>query len=979
MSDSGADELRRLRLTMRDMVALSALPAVWGGLPLDAIARSLADILLRTLALDLVYVQMAQPHGEDGFEIGKTCAPQGSSSRECTIEARSALAPALAGGAQAVELPHPFAEGTLRATAVRFGLFADHGLVAAACSRPNFPTEQDRMLLAFAANQVAQLVQQRRAEQELRRSEQRFLEYTNAAPAILWATGEDGVRSFFSMGWSEFTGQTLSEGVHLGWLEALHPEDRDQVAEQFQAAHRAQCGLSIEYRVRRTDGVYTSVLDTSRSRMSFEGRFLGLVGNIVDISERKRYEAKQVQLLGAVEAERKMLADVFQQSPSFMCILSGPDCFFERVNEECRRLIDQRDVLGLPVSVALPEVVEQGLIEVLDHVYRTGKTYVGKAVPVRLRKSGREAPEMRYLDFVCQAIRSVEGAVAGIFVQGIDLTDRMQAEAVSKSEADRRTLLLSAAKHILEAPVADAALCQQVFEMIGGPLESDIFYVYQAGPEGLEMVASVGVPENWTAQGRRLSHADSLCGLVSSTKQPLVVNVHQTKLDGPGRLEREIGVRAFSCHPLFRRDRQLMGTFAVASSRKEEYSSSEVEFLQTVSHFLALAWDRYQAEDALREQERRKDVFLATLAHELRNPLAPIRTGLALFNRATSIAETQRAREIMERQVAHMVRLIDDLLEVSRITTGKIVLKTDHVDVREIVHAAVELSRPLIDDGQHQLVVSLPPDPLYLRADLTRMTQVIGNLLNNSAKYSPPGGRIEVSAVEEAEMAVIRVQDNGTGLAREDLPEVFELFSQVRNRHDHPQSGLGIGLALVKRLVEMHGGAVVGSSQGLGLGCTFTVSLPLAQRQERKVPALRPATLASATPLPARKILVVDDNEDAAETLSLLLTSLGHVVHVAHSGPEALEIVEAFGPETVFLDIGLPSMDGYEVARRLRAMTGLRDLTIIALTGWGTSEDQQRAWKAGFDHHITKPFQLEDMDRLLRSTSMRQPLSRTAR
>jgi PAS domain S-box-containing protein len=358
--------------------------------------------------------------------------------------------------------------------------------------------------------------------------------------------------------------------------------------------------------------------------------------------------------------------------------------------------------------------------------------------------------------------------------------------------------------------------------------------------------------------------------------------------------------------------------------------------------------DRKAAADALREADRRKDEFIATLAHELRNPLAPMRNAVYLLRAAPAAAD--RVVDIMDRQVAHMVRLVDDLLEVSRITRGKVDLKREPVDLATAVRAAVDTARPLIDTAGHRLTVELPAEPVTADADPVRLVQVVTNLLNNAAKYTPAGGAVTVVAGREADRAVVRVRDTGVGIPADMLARVFDLFTQVDRTRRQAQGGLGIGLALVKSLVELHGGAVEAHSDGLGKGSEFVVRLPLAAG-----PAAATDPTAHARPLADRRVLIVDDNRDAAESLADLLRHLGGRVEVAHDGPAALAAAGRFRPAVVLLDIGMPGTDGYEVARRLRADPDQRGLVIVALTGWAQDEDRRRSRAAGFDHHLAKP------------------------
>jgi signal transduction histidine kinase/ActR/RegA family two-component response regulator len=358
---------------------------------------------------------------------------------------------------------------------------------------------------------------------------------------------------------------------------------------------------------------------------------------------------------------------------------------------------------------------------------------------------------------------------------------------------------------------------------------------------------------------------------------------------------------------------------------------------------------------ALQEADRRKDEFLAILAHELRNPLAPIRTAVQLLRKPDlAEAHTVRAREVIERQVQHLVCLIDDLLDVSRITRGMITLQRERVLVDAVIARAVETARPLVDARKHELTLDLPEELLSVEGDPTRLVQIVGNILHNSAKFMDPGGRILLSVSREDSYAVISVKDFGMGIPPELVPKIFDLFSQVHQKAETSHGGLGIGLALVRRLVEMHGGVVTAASQGSGLGTEVVVRLPLIGVQST-IAAFPSSDTKRPPQVSPRRILVADDNSDAAEALALQLRLAGHDVRAANDGLEALEVAEAFAPQVVLLDLGMPRMDGYETARQIRRKWWGKSATLVALTGWGGQQDRKRTTDAGFDAHLVKP------------------------
>ena len=372
--------------------------------------------------------------------------------------------------------------------------------------------------------------------------------------------------------------------------------------------------------------------------------------------------------------------------------------------------------------------------------------------------------------------------------------------------------------------------------------------------------------------------------------------------------------------------------------------------------------DRKLAERALREADRRKDEFLATLSHELRNPLAPIRSALEVMRLARHDPEVvEKARATMERQLLHLVRLTDDLLDVARITQNKLEMRRSRVDLRAVLHSAIEAIRPAMDTQEHTLKLELPASPLWADADFTRLTQVFSNLLSNAVKYTTRGGTIRVGATATSERARLSVEDDGVGIPPDMLPHIFDMFIQFPGHRERSHGGLGIGLTLAKRLVELHGGTIEVRSVGVGRGSTFTVTIPLVQNVDR---ADTWGTLPHVQTPRACKVLVADDNADAVEMMRLMLTLHGHEVSVASDGVTAVALAKSIEPQIAFLDIGMPRMDGYEAARRIRDALRSR-IVLVALTGWGQDEDKRLSWEAGFDHHLTKPPDPDVLDRLI--------------
>jgi signal transduction histidine kinase len=361
----------------------------------------------------------------------------------------------------------------------------------------------------------------------------------------------------------------------------------------------------------------------------------------------------------------------------------------------------------------------------------------------------------------------------------------------------------------------------------------------------------------------------------------------------------------------------------------------------------------------LQEADRRKDQFLATLAHELRNPLAPIATAAKILQRkAIDDPDVRMAQSIIDRQSAHLTRLVEDLLDLSRISRNKVELRTEHVDIATIINAALETSRPIIEQFGQETAVSLPREPLFVLGDIVRLSQVFTNLLNNGAKFSKPGDTIRLSVEADAQSVSVSIRDTGIGILPEHLPHIHEPFYQLASSLEKAQGGLGIGLTLVWQLVEMHGGTVSVHSEGSGRGSEFVVRLPLA---EGIVQPRQPETSSAFNPESVRRILIVDDNQDSADAVALILQLDGHEVKAVYSGVDALDLVEQFKPHAVLLDIGMPQLNGYQVARRLRSQAWGKNVLLIAQTGWGQQEDIRQCHEAGFNHHVTKPIDFQKL------------------
>jgi PAS domain S-box-containing protein len=456
-----------------------------------------------------------------------------------------------------------------------------------------------------------------------------------------------------------------------------------------------------------------------------------------------------------------------------------------------------------------------------------------------------------------------------------------------------------------------------------------------------------------------------ICGFPSSGPLPLEVIAARVHREDWPRV-RDAGRRAFQTESIYAEEFRFVhedGAVRWAVVRGQVVPASQTTVRPRV--MLGSVLDitaRRNAEDALRLADRQKDDFLALLSHELRNPLAPIRTAVHLLKlRHAPDGDDQRLHAVIERQVQHLVRLVDDLLDVSRVLRGKIELRPETLDVAEVAAMAVETTRPTFDAQRQQLRLELPAEPVYVHGDLVRLAQVIGNLLNNASKFSDRGAGVTLTVERNADDAVVRVRDAGAGIAPELLPTIFEPFVQADRSLERSQGGLGIGLTLVRKIIELHGGTVSATSAGLGRGTEFAVHLPPVGPPERRKPAAPAAVPALRTGL---HVLVVDDNVDAAESLAALLRTRGQVVSVVHNGQDALAQALEQRPDVVLLDIGLPGMNGYEVASALRRQTG-GGPALVAITGYGQDADARRAAEAGFDRHLVKPVDAGELEQVL--------------
>jgi PAS domain S-box-containing protein len=747
------------------------------------------------------------------------------------------------------------------------------------------------------------------AETRLAESEERFRALVEGFGQAVWETEADGNFVVPSPSWCAYTGQREAASMGLGWLDAVHPDDRDYVLREWRAALAMRRSINMEFRVhvamggwRWTNVRAAPLFDADRSLRKW-------FGMNIDIDERRRTQAA----LAESERRYRMLFEAMDEGFLLATVQFDENgrptgLGYSEANPAAVRMTSIHYV-GPGQLRARPEH-EPCWLAACAQVARTGVSTRSQCFSDALNS---------WFDFFVYPVGG-DAAAPRVAILFHDITVRKRAEDALRESEARFRALADASPALIYQFDADGAL----------------MYLNQRGPDD-------GGPAGEAGGWRAIVQPDDMSAYLAEVCDGIRARgAYNQRVKVPAR---DGSWRWFESHaaPWYSADGLHRGHVGIS-----------LDITGAV-----------QAEEALREADRRKDEFLATLAHELRNPLAPISNAVQLMRRPDGRRQSDRVVEMVGRQVRQIVRLVDDLMEVSRITRGKIDLRLERLPVAEIIHSAVETSQLGIERAGHQLAVALPEESLVLVADRVRLTQVFANLLNNAAKYTDPGGRIWVDVWREDGYAVVSVRDTGIGIPEEALPRVFDMFAQAHRAVGRGQGGLGIGLTMVRSLVEMHHGTVQAHSGGNGLGSEFLVRLPLAPQDD---PWTERPGLAQARPdLPfaGQRILVVDDNRDAADTLALLLEADGAEVRVVYDGRAAVAMAETFLPTSVMLDIGMPGMDGYEVARRLRQDERFASLRIVALTGWGQDSDRRQTRNRGFSHHLTKPVSLEELHKIL--------------
>jgi PAS domain S-box-containing protein len=736
----------------------------------------------------------------------------------------------------------------------------------------------------------------------------------------------DGVIQSWNAAAERLFGFTAEQAVGRH-ISLVIPAER--IAEEDHIIARLKAGQRIEHfetERMRSDGKRILVSLTISPIKEASGNVVGASKIVRDVTRQRQIEERERELLTqAAEANAKFQA-FFDQGALFAGIMDVDGTILEpnRLSwEGCGYTKEQ--IVGKPFWEGPWWAPSPSLVEQIKKA--SAQAAAGEIFRAELPYFVADGSE-RMADVTIQPIRDETGRVLFLAPTGNDITDRKLAEA------DREKFVT-----LIENSTDFIAMC----DLNGIP-----FFVNRAGLElvGLESIE----------QARRTPVSE----FFFPEDQDWIMNEFFPSVIQKGHGEVEVRFRHFKTGEARWMAYKVL-KLTDAAGRPLGFATVSQDVTQ-----------RKRLEDDLRglaadlsEADRRKNEFMATLAHELRNPLAPMSNMLEVLKQADADADVlKRARDTIERQLGQMVRLVDDLLDLNRVTHDRLELRQSQIELSSVIYQAIEVARPLIESANHNLQVELPEEPIYLQADPARLAQVFGNLLNNSSKYTQPGGNIWLRAQLVDGDVVVTVKDDGVGIPNDKLSSIFDMFTQVDRSAERSQGGLGIGLTLVKRLIQMHGGSVEARSAGEGQGSEFVVRLPILTG---KTDIASAGPIAAQKPISARRILIVDDNRDSAESLAMLLEITGNKTYQAHDGVEAVEAVEKYRPEVVLLDIGLPKLSGYEVCRHVREQTWGKDIVVIALTGWGQDEDRRKSQEAGFDGHLVKPVDYDKLMALLSS------------
>jgi PAS domain S-box-containing protein len=780
------------------------------------------------------------------------------------------------------------------------------------------------------AGSESDITERKQTEAALRESESFYRQTLESIPGMVFTTRPDGDCVYVNRQWLEYTGVPKSQHLGEGWSKVVHPEDWSAAFTAWRIGCEDQTAYDLEVRVRRFDGIYEWFRVIGRPILDAEGGIVRWFGVALNIQRLKQAEAALRE-----SEQRSRWALQAAGGGAWDWDLSAGEAWW---SEEMYELWGVEPGTSMRLENSLARIVEadrEAIGKALEAAIAERTTYHSE---FRIRHPQRGE---RWMASQGRLVFDAEGNPKRLLGLTFDITQRKQAQdelARARRAAEQRAAELEA---LLQAVPAAVWIAQdRECRHISGNRTANTWLRLKEGEEA-----------SLTAHG---------------DERPMHFKVyrHGRELRGdelPVQIAAQgIEVRDFE-QEIHYDDGTVIPIFGNATPLWDEQGRPR----GAVAAFVDIS-ERKRAEQALLETDRRKDEFLAILAHELRNPLAPIRNAVEILKLQPEADENlQAARRIIDRQLQHMVRLIDDLLDVSRITRGRLELRKQRVDLKTVLEQAIETSRPQIDKAAHRLKVQLPSQPIYLKADPVRLAQVFVNLLNNACSNMSQGGDIVMSAQIEGSEAVVKVKDKGIGIPPEFMPHLFEMFSQVDRGLNHIQSGLGIGLSLAKNLVEMHGGRIEATSPGTGLGSEFSVRLPVLVQTDRKAKPARSLQAKDEASPSGLRILVVDDNRDAVDSLAMLLHAFGHEVDTAYDGLAGVEAAQRYRPDLMLLDIGMPRLDGYSACQRIREQPWGKGIRIIALTGWGKDDDRRKTESAGFDGHLVKPVGAAELQQIL--------------
>lgn len=796
------------------------------------------------------------------------------------------------------------------------------------------------------------------AESASRRSQSEFQRLLDKLPAGAYTCDATGLITYFNEQAAQLWGREpkLNDPVdrYCGSFRLFAVDGAPLRHDQCWMALAIQTGKEYnrqEIIIERPDGSRLSALAHANPIRDESGNLIGAMNVLVDISDQRQAEGANALLASIVESSDDAIISKTLEGRILSWNKGAERIFGYAANE----------AIGSSITIIIPSdrLDEEKTIlaklsrgERIDH-YET----------VRVTKFG----ELIDISVTISPVQDESGRIIGASKVARDITARKQGDADLQRLHEMSLLLASTLELpvILDGTLRAAAEIEQT--------DRGLILLWDTEKKGLQVGARLGFDDDYVSWIESAPLVASASGVCYRDKQRHIIEdvENDDALPSIREVARRFGIRAVHSTPLISRSGEIIGVISLHFRQPRDQSQRVNRLIDLCARQAVDFIEHARVHEQLQVSNRYKDEFLATLAHELRNPLAPVSNALSLLRLCDDLSPPViELRDIMDRQVSQIVRLVDDILEVSRIDRGKLELRREPVELAAIISRAVETSRPVIDEAEHQLAVTLPSKSAVLDADATRLAQVVSNLLNNAAKYTVRGGQIWLSARTENDEVVISVRDTGVGIPAEMLPRVFDMFSQVGNQNNCSKAGLGIGLALAKHLVELHGGFIEVRSGGLGKGSEFTVKLPLSKKDVLIAASPQTSEEWQATIEPIR-VLVIDDSLAAGYMLGKLLERLGQLVHTENNPVAALEYAITERPEIVISDIGMPELNGYQFARRIRERPELDEMVLVALTGYGQERDKQQASEAGFDYHIVKPVSLDALQELLRTIQLR--------